>query len=412
MGPPGGAGRGVSMDLAAAEEELRGRRVLVTGAGGFVGGRLVERLAIECGARVRAQVHRVGGAGRVARFPLEILLGDVTDRALLDAAVRGCDVVFHCAYGTRGGRRQRAFVNREGTRRLLAAAARAGVGRVVHLSTLMVYGRTADGDLTEEAPRRRLGETYADSKRAAERIALACARRGRLPVAVLQPTAVYGPYGGVWTERVLAAMAAGRMILVDGGEGLANHVYVDDLVSALLLAAVEPAAVGEAFLVSSAEPCTWREFYERFERMRGAPATVALAAAEARAHWRRWRRARPRALAVLLAAVRGDRALRERLFATPELVALRELASDLLPGAWQRRIKDRLAADAAGAPPAAGAEQPPIHALSPRSIDFFRARTRVNVDKARRLLGYRPAWDLDAGMALTERWARWAELVP
>lgn len=400
----------MSLDLESAAAALAGRRVLVTGAGGFVGGRLVERLVLGCGAEVRALVHRVTGAVRVARLPVEIVCGDVTDRGLLAEAVRGCDVVFHCAYGTRGGRRQRALVNREGTRRLLEAAARAGVGRAVHLSTLMVYGNTADGDLTEEAPRRRSGEVYADSKRAAERIALDFARRGRLPVAVLQPTAVYGPWGGVWTARVLEALRTGRVILVDGGEGLANHVYVDDLVSAMLLAAVEPAAVGEAFLVSSAEPVTWREFHGRFEEILGAPGTVAMSAADARAHWRRWRRERPRALPVLLSAVRGPGELRERLFATREVAALRELASDVLPGAWQRRIKERLAEGSSA--PAAGPGEPPIHPLSPREIGFYRARTRVRIDKARRLLGYRPAWSLDAGMEMTGRWARWAGLVP
>ncbi len=401
----------MTIDLGAARAELAGRRVLVTGASGFIGGRLAERLARE-GAAVRAQVRSVAGGVRLARFPLEIVRGDVTDRAFLASAVAGCDVVFHCAYGTRGGRRERGLVNREGTRRVLAAAARAGVGRAVHLSTLMVYGLTADGDLTEEAARRRSGEVYADSKIAAERIALGFARRGELGVAVLQPTAVYGPFGGVWTARVLAELAAGRVILVDGGEGLANHVYVDDLVDAMLLAAVEPAAVGEAFLVSSAEPATWRDFYACFERMLGTSRTVAMTAAEAREHWRRVRRSRAHAPGVLLAAVRQDRALRERLFATPEVAALREAASSLLPEARQRRIKRWLGQGGSGSAGDAGRGEPPIHPLDPRSIDFFRARTRVRIDKAARRLGYRPSWDLEAGMARTGEWARWAELVP
>ena len=117
---------GVSMDLQTAREALAGRPVFVTGAGGFIGGRLVERLVLECGAEVRAQARRVAGAVRLARFPLEIVRGDVTDRGVVEAAVEGCDVVFHCAYGTRGSQRRRGWVNREGTRRVLEAA---GEGR-------------------------------------------------------------------------------------------------------------------------------------------------------------------------------------------------------------------------------------------------------------------------------------------
>jgi nucleoside-diphosphate-sugar epimerase len=402
----------MTMELVQAAEALRGRRVLITGAGGFIGGRLAERLARECGVEVRALVRQFAGAVRLARFPSTILRGDVTDRAAVEAAVQGCDAVFHCAYGTSGSQRHRAWVNRVGTRRLLEASAAAGVRRFVHLSTLMVYGRTRDGDLTEEAPRQRLGLAYADSKLDAEATALAFARRGRLQTVVLQPTAVYGPYGGVWTERVLAAMRAGRVILVEGGSGFANHLYVDDLASAMLLAAVEPAAAGEALLVSSAEPATWREFYRRFERLLGSSRTVEMTAAEARATWRRSRRARPRALPLLLAALARDRLLRQRLFETREVRALRELAGDLLPEAWQQRIRARLAGGRGPAAPPPAGQDLPIQPMSPPEIEFARTRTRVRIDKARRLLGYEPAFDLDRGMELTGHWARWAGLAP
>jgi nucleoside-diphosphate-sugar epimerase len=274
----------------------------------------------------------------------------------------------------------------------------------------MVYGRTADGDLTEESPRRKLGEAYADSKLAAEREVLACGRRHGLPVTVLQPTAVYGPWGGVWTERVLAMLRTGRVILVDGGSGLANAVYVDDLVSAMLLAAVAPGAVGEAFLVSGEEPVTWRELFGRFERMLGASRTVEMSAAEALEHWRRHQRQAPRAIPELLRVVKRDQEVRERLFATRELTALRELASTVLPERWQQSIKARLGSGGAGAGGQVSGELP-IHPLSPLMIDFYAARTRVRIDKAKRLLGFRPAFDLEAGMAVTEVWARWANLL-
>jgi nucleoside-diphosphate-sugar epimerase len=392
------------MSLAAIEGALAGRKALVTGAGGFIGGRLVERLVVEHGAEVKVLVRNLAGAARLARFPVTFVRGDVTNPADLDVAAQGCELIFHCAYGTSGSQKHRAWVNTEGTRRVLAAARTAGVRRIVHLSTLMVYGQTADGDLEESASRRRFGNAYSDSKLEAERIVLSSG----LPVTVLQPTAVYGPYGGVWTAAVLAALKTGRQILVDGGNGCANVVYVDDLVSAMLLAAVQEGAVGEAFLISGGDPVTWRELYGRFEQMLGSRSrTVEMTADEALAYWRKWKRQQPRALGEAFRILKSEPKVRERIERTREVLWLRETASTVLPESWQQKIKARLAA---GRRPAAGGELP-IHPLSPQMIRFFRASTRVRIDKARRLLGYRPAFDFEYGMDLTEQWARWANLV-
>jgi nucleoside-diphosphate-sugar epimerase len=393
------------VSLASIEGALAGRRALVTGATGFIGGRLAERLVLEHGAEVRALVRNLAGAARLARFPVTVVRGDVTNPSDLEAAVQGCDVVFHCAYGTSGSQKHRAWVNTEGTRRVLAAAQAARVRRIVYLSTLMVYGQTDDGDLDEAAPRKRFGNPYSDSKLEAERIALSSG----LPVAVLQPTAVYGPWGGVWTETVLKSLRTGRQILINGGEGLGNHVYVDDLVSAMLLAAVKDEAVGEAFLVSSEEPATWREMFGRFERMLGGePRTVDMTEAEALAYWKKWQRAQPRLIGEGLRIVKQEQRIRERLERTREGVWLREMASTVLPESWQQKIKGRLAA---GRRSPAPDHEALIHPLPPKMIGFFRARTRVRIDKAKRLLGYRPAFDFETGMDLTEQWARWANLL-
>lgn len=390
---------------------MRGRRILVTGASGFIGGRLVERL-VRQGADVRVLVRNPASAGRLARFPLTFHLGDVTSTTDLDRAVQGCDLVFHCAYGTTGSQKRRAWVNRVGTERILEAAHRAGARRVVYLSTLMVYGQTADGDLDETAPRRRFGNAYSDSKLDAEGTALRYSSSGRVPVTILQPTAVYGPYGGVWTAQPLAALKTGRMILVNGGDGLANAVYVDDLVSAMLLAAVQDAAVGKAFLISGPEAVTWRDLYGHFARMLGdgPERTVSMTIEEAQAHYKKHRRETSRFHQEFLRTFKQDRGFRDRLMATRELVALRELASSVLPERLQDRIKGRMSGGG-GRAATAGERGLPIHPLTPQMIGFFAAKTRVRIDKARRLLGYEPAFALQRGMELTEQWARWANLL-
>ncbi len=360
----------VETEPSPSENGLRGRTVLVTGGTGFIGGRLVEKLAGERGARVRVVARDLGRACRAARHDVELVAGEVTDAALIARAVRGCDAVFHCAYGNRGTPEEQRAVNVEGTAAVVAAALAAGVRRLVHVSTVAVYGPFADGDLDETTPYGPPGDLYAATKLEAERLVLDAHRRHGLSATVVQPTVVYGPGGPVFTIDPLVQLSTRRVVLVDGGEGLCNAVYVDDCADALILAATRPAAAGEVFLVSGAEPVTWRAFYRAYERMLGVEATFAMPASELRA----------------LAEER-----------TAEEAALDEAAERL------RRC---------GLAAAPVSDTGPFRVPGLPSIHFLAARTRVRIDKARRLLGYRPRFDLAEGMLRTEAWARWAGLLP
>jgi nucleoside-diphosphate-sugar epimerase len=380
--------------------DLRGTRVLVTGATGFIGGRLVERLIVEEGATVRALVRNFANVPRIARFPVEMVAGDLSSASAIDSAVAGCDYVIHCAYGTQGDDAARRDATVNGTERVLAAAHRHNCRRVVAISTISVYGDTPEGDLDETAPRRYSGAVYNDTKLDAEKAAFSYCEKG-LSVAVVQPTVVYGPFASTWTTKPLTQLKTGRVILVNGGTGLCNAVYVDDVVTALLLTATEPRAHGEAFLVSGEAPVTWREFYGTYESMLGQAATVSMSEAEA------------------LAFYNGEGP--KSLLSEIRRVATREL------GRRESVIRDRLAVNPVGRSALAVADrfsllpkstqtapaplEPPIHPLPPAKITFSSAKTRVRIDKARRLLGYTPAYSFDEGMRLTGEWARWANLV-
>ena len=390
---------------------LSGRQVLVTGGTGFIGGRLVERLVLECNADVRVLVRNYARVSRIARFPIELVPGDVTQPDDVERAASGCEVIFHCAYGNSGSDRMRRLVNVEGTRNVLEAALHSGAERIVQISTLLVYGITSNGDLDETAPRRYSGHVYSDSKLDAEKLAFDCVEKHGLPVAILQPTAVYGPFDLGWTIGVLQTLKTGRMILVNGGNGLCNAVYVDDVVSAMLLAAVKEEAVGEAFLISGEQPVTWRDFFDRYAHMLAISGTVSMSAAEAKAYSAK-RQKRTSIVKETLSILREEPLVRRRVLQTREANALMKIIRLLLPKQIHQSLKRQIGISERDCPlEAASVGEKPIHPLDPYMVQFYATKTRVRVDKAKRMLGYQPDFDFESGMRLTEEWARWANLL-
>jgi len=356
-------------------------------------------------------VRNFSRATRIARFPINMIHGDVLDTDSLSAAAQDCDVIFNCMAATDGSEAKQRRVNFEGTRNVFETALRVGCGRVVHISTIMVYGAAADGDLDETAPRKYSGDVYSDSKLDAEKLAFEYAEKRRLQVAIIQPTVVFGPFGPAWTTRVLGDAKNGRVILVDGGSGLCNAVYVDDIVSALLLAAVRDEAVGEAFLISGAAPVTWQEFYSAYEEMLGCRGTVSLSMKEAVAIFHSVVR-RKSILRESLNALLENSDLRWRVKETVEMNALRRIAQAITPSKARAALKRRLTGDPVEpSAQAANGHEKPILPTHPSALRYQAARTHVRIDKARKLLGYEPQFDFATGMKLTEEWARWACLL-
>lgn len=395
---------------------LKGKRVFVTGGSGFVGGRLVETLVLDHQAQVRALVHRAySGALRMARFDVEFAYGDIADPEAMRQATAGCDVIFHLAYGRSGTVAEQTKVTVEGTRAMVQAALANKVSRFVNVSTAAVYFGAGDGVVDETSPRRRWGWAYSDAKLAAEDIVLEHCRKDGLPGTVLQVAGVYGPWGETFTIQPLLQLRRGRVVLVNGGEGVSNATYVDDVVQALLLGAVHPAAVGEIFIIKGPGRVTRREMYERYEAMLGVKGTVAMTASEIQREQRRQRRqALRRLVPELAAAVGGSPGVR---------AAVRDLpVAPLLRAIW-RQFQTRwsgfgplpTAANGGGRTDAGvggvDATQPLIFPPD-FMIPYYGKQVEFSTRKAEQMLGFAPRYDLSSGMRLTEIWARWAKLVP
>ena len=258
-------GPGVSPQVASSHEhpqKVQDLGVLVTGAAGFVGGWMVEGFYLRGISNIRAGIHQWGNGARPARFPVTLTPCDILDKAQAREAVRGVDVIVHCAVGLRE-------VVVDGTRNLLEAALEEGVKRFIHISTAEVYGNRA-GKIAEDMPLE--GRTdYAVNKADAERLCMEFSARG-LPVTILRPSIIYGPFGNAWTVKYADKLKSGNWgIYEEYGNGFCNLVYADDLVQAAYLAMTDERAVGEAFNVKGPDTVTWNEYFERLNSTLGLP---------------------------------------------------------------------------------------------------------------------------------------------
>jgi len=249
-------------------------RILVTGASGFIGCRVCEVLVLAHGATVRGTYHRPSHAARVARLPIELVGLDLADESSIAEAIAGCDAVVHCAFGTDGDERSRRKLTGEATGRIADAALRIGVKRFVHLSSVAVWGFDAGpGEIDEYRPPQRDGHPYVDGKIDAEEALAAAGARG-LATAVLRPANVYGPWSALWTVAPMHALRTGAPVLVGDGASPANIVYVDNLVSTIVLALTDERTTGGRFVVVDEDGISWREFYERYAALASPPLDV------------------------------------------------------------------------------------------------------------------------------------------
>jgi UDP-glucose 4-epimerase len=270
--------------------DLSGRVVLVTGADGFIGSHLVERLVAE-GARVRAfclynprgSWGWLDSAPASVRSALDVRIGDIRDPGFTDEACRGVDIVLHLAaliaipYSYLA---PESFVstNIAGTLNVLEAARRHAVGRVVHTSTSEVYGTPEQLPIREDHPLR-AQSPYAATKIAADQLAISYHLSFGLPVTVLRPFNTYGPRQSARAviPTILTQLLSGRTEVELGRTDIRRDLtFVDDTVEGFIQASQRDDLAGRTIQLGTGRAVTIRELFDMALDATGAKADIKL----------------------------------------------------------------------------------------------------------------------------------------
>ncbi len=342
-------------------------RVLVTGAAGFLGARVVEAMSLSEFAKPVAAIRQWSRASQVACHPVEVVICDIMNPEQVDAAVTGVDAIVHCAYTD-----DRETIV-EGTRNLLEAAVRHRIQRFVYLSSAEAYGSDQGGIITESTDAKPTAGSYGDSKLAAEKLCQQFHDRGLKPT-ILRPSLIYGPFGTSWSVNVAKRLQSGKWGLFEGlGEGIANLVYVDDLVQAIFLSLVKEQAQGETFNVNGPDRPSWNTYFQKLNDALELPPLQRISPSKSRLRTR------------VMGAVGSVTSFFKAKFED-------RLMEIYLRGGFASRLMKRLKGELDSTP------------STGELNDLYSRKASYDDYKIRQVLSYSPRFNLDKGIQQTIDW--------
>jgi nucleoside-diphosphate-sugar epimerase len=386
--------------------------ILVTGAGGFLGCRLVEHLFGQA-VTVRAMAHRPAGAVRLARLPVDIVWCDITRIEDVRSAMEGCDFVVHCAYGTVSDPRHAKAVTKDGTENLLKVAVEKKIKQFIHISTIAVYGYSPTPPISEDSPFQPPSDNYCRYKAQAEKAVWKSIRNQGLNATVLRMGNIYGPFSSPWTIRPLKNIQDGIECVVDGGEHASNMVFVDNAVEAILRTIGNSKASGESFFITDDEHA-WREYYEEYARWSGVERLRSVTSQQVA----EMERAAGRRVANWIKDLRENvlaPSIKDAVYRAALSKSMGPLAAAIwrpIPIAWRERIlgpqSNPLSLFCDFSPPAMDRDT----ILAPLGVlQVYNGRVAFSNHKAKTLLGFGPIVSFKDAMEQTHEWAKWARLV-
>lgn len=250
-------------------------KVAVIGATGFIGRHLAETCAGR-GDSVTALVRSSEGRELLERKGISTVLGALDDEKALIEVCSGADVVFNLAgalgkWGNTGSDLE--FVNTRAAGFVVICASLAGARRVVHASTAGVSGPLPDGFDAAESNEPHPVSDYQQTKYAGEKAALSAFEKGGIELVITRPAFVYGP-GDTHKLSLFRAIAARKMILVNGGRSRLHPVFVTDAVDGLLAATERAPGRGEVYIIAGEQPASTRELHHLIAESVGVSETT------------------------------------------------------------------------------------------------------------------------------------------
>ncbi len=319
-------------------------KALVTGAAGFLGGHLVEML-VERGDEVRALIQPGQSPAFLQALPgVEVVEDDLTDTASLKRAVVGTQRVYHIAAKTSPWGPEAAYqaANVQGVLDLIAAAMDAGVERIVHTSSITVYGHHLRGIVTEDHLYHAEDNPYSRSMISSEKLIFRQVKEHNAPVVIIRPAWIYGPRDTACFGRLVKLVDAGKGFMLGNGKNIVPVVYVRDVAQGLLKAGdAGTHAVGQAYTIANDQRVTQEEY-----------------------------------LNLIADELQVSHVSRHYPYSAMYL------AGRLTEAIW--KVKDRQRQ-----------KRPPV---STYNIALLGADRRFSIDRARRELGYAPAFDVKRGV--------------
>jgi len=337
-------------------------KLVVFGAGGFIGGWLCEELADRQDVTLVPCVRQWSSAVRLARRGLDVVqvdLEEVTDDV---AVIAGADVVVNASRPLLAREPELAF-------RLYSACAVAGVRKFIQFSSIAVYGDRT-GNVDEDVPPAPSSD-YGRGKTEMENRLFKAAARSGPQLFILRPTLVYGPFGNHWTVHYADFIANGRWRSLGwAGSGTCNLVHGQDVAKSVLLASqAQPDSRSHVVNINGQEVVRWNEYIDRFGEALG---------------------------------------LIGRTSKNPFLFSLTAMAvhrGALRTGSWVKR--KGLHSHLKGAPALIGRAKSVLNRYpTPDELRLWRQKVRYSWERARRVIGFNPSMSLDEGLRQSAEWCR------